>query len=445
MHICMIGTGYVGLVSGACFAEMGNTVRCVDIDQRKVDQLNQGRIPIYEPGLEDLVKRNAGQGRLSFTTDLEEAVRDSLFLFIAVGTPPNGDGAADLTHVLSVARNIGRLVEDYKIVVTKSTVPVGTAEKVRQAIRQELVLRGMTNLEFDVVSCPEFLKEGSAIEDFMKPDRVVIGTDNVRTAELMKQLFSPFLRNNHPLYFMSIPSAELTKYAANAMLATRISFMNEIARLCEATGADIEEIRLGIGSDRRIGMAFLYAGLGYGGSCFPKDVKALIQTGQEYDLECKIIRSVDEVNQRQKHRLFEMIYSYFNGSLEGRKIAVWGLSFKPHTDDMREAPSIELINGLLSKGAIVQAYDPAATDRAREIFGENPAVKYFDNNYAALEGAEALALVTEWPQFRGPEFLKIKKALVMPVIFDGRNQYEPSQMKKLGIQYFCIGRPTANA
>lgn len=445
MQVCIIGTGYVGLVTGACFAEMGNDVWCVDVDQEKIAQLNRGKIPIYEPGLEELVKRNVNQGRLRFSTCLDEALETSLVVFIAVGTPPNEDGTADLSCVLAAARDIGRLINSYKIIVTKSTVPVGTAGKIRQSVKQELAVRGASDTEFDIVSCPEFLKEGAAIEDFMRPDRVVIGTDNVRTAELMKELYAPFVRNGHPVYVMSIPSAELTKYAANAMLATRISFMNELARLCEKTGADIEEVRLGIGSDKRIGMSFLYAGAGYGGSCFPKDIKALIQTGRQNGTEFGILQAVEAVNQKQKIRLLEMVTDYFGKDLAHKTIAVWGLSFKPNTDDMREAPSIDIIKGLTALGAAIQAYDPAATSRAHMIFGRNPKIKYFENNYEALSGADAMVLVTEWHQFRRPDFVKIKKMLRQPVIFDGRNQYNPEKLRKLGFNYFCIGRIKNNA
>lgn len=440
MQLCMIGTGYVGLVSGACFAEMGNDVWCVDIDEEKIENLRQGQIPIYEPGLEDLIKRNVKQGRLHFTTNLSKSIRTSLFVFIAVGTPQNEDGSADLASVTAVARDIGKFMNDYKVIVTKSTVPVGTAEKVRQIIGDEPHRRNSKDLIFDIVSCPEFLKEGSAVEDFMRPDRIIIGADSDYAIGLMKELFSPFVRNNHPIYVMSIPSAELSKYAANAMLATRISFMNEMALLCEKTGADVEEIRLGVGSDSRIGKAFLYAGAGYGGSCFPKDIKALMKTGWQNGLDLEILQAVDSVNQRQKLRLLDMIVDYFEGSLSDKTIAVWGLSFKPNTDDMREAPSIALINGLRSLGANIQAYDPAATPRAKEIFTGDPQIKYFDDNYEALSGASALALVTEWPQFRRPDFQRMKGLLVEPVIFDGRNQYDPNWLKDLGFDYYCIGR-----
>lgn len=440
MRICMIGTGYVGLVSGACFAEMGNEVWCMDIDIEKVEKLRRGQVPIYEPGLEDIIKRNVKQGRLRFTVDLNEAVKSSLFVFIAVGTPQDEDGAADLTSVLAVAKDVGRLMSDYKVIVTKSTVPTGTAEKVRQVISEELSLRNLGDLRFDIVSCPEFLKEGSAIEDFMRPDRIIIGADNDNAIGLMKELFVPFVRNNRPIYVMSIPSAELAKYAANAMLATRISFMNEMALLCEKTGADIEEIRLGIGSDKRIGTSFLYAGVGYGGSCFPKDIKALIQTSQQNGLGSEILIAVDQVNRYQKSRLVEMVSKYFGENLFGKTIAVWGLSFKPNTDDMREAPSITTINGLRELGANIQVYDPVAIPRARTIFGNSHYIRYFDDNYSALSGADALVLVTEWPQFRRPDFDRIKELLTEPVIFDGRNQYDSDYLKNLGFNYYCIGR-----
>ena len=440
MRICMIGTGYVGLVTGACLAEMGNDVWCVDVNEEKITRLNSGIIPIYEPGLEDIIKRNVSQGRLKFTTDTEEAVTNSLFIFIAVGTPPKDNGEADLKFVLNAAAEIGACIEGYKIVVTKSTVPVGTTEKVKGIVLNELSLRGRPDLEFDVAFCPEFLKEGSAVEDFMRPDRIVIGTENDRTSEFLKELFSPFVQREPRIISMSIPSAEMTKYAANAMLATRISFMNELANFCETVGADIEEVRYGIGTDKRIGSAFLYAGIGYGGSCFPKDVKALIQSAQEKGKGLSILQAVEEVNRDQKYVLLEKIRSHFNGDISGKNFAVWGLSFKPHTDDIREAPAIEIIRELVSGGATVKAFDPVAMDNARLLFEGNPGVSFAENSYGTLPGANALILVTEWPQFRKPDFDQIRTLLKEPVIFDGRNQYNPDLLKKQGFTYFGIGR-----
>lgn len=440
MKVTVVGSGYVGLVTGACFAEMGNDVYCVDIDQNKIDNLKKGILPIYEPGLEEIVKRNYSGGRLRFTTDIKEGLDDSLFMFIAVGTPPDEDGSADLQHVLAVARDIGRKMERYVIIVNKSTVPVGTADKVRETVREELLKRGRGELEFDVVSNPEFLKEGAAIEDFMRPDRIIVGTDNVRTGELIKELYAPFVRNGHPIFIMGVRSAELTKYAANAMLATRISFMNELSRLCEISGADIESIREGIGSDTRIGMPFLYAGLGYGGSCFPKDVKALIQTSREFGLEAKVLKAVEEINHEQRFRFAEKVKKHFGGDLKGKTFAVWGLSFKPQTDDMREAPAIDIITVLRDAGAGFRAHDPVAMEVAKSIIGEK-GVTYVSNYYDALEGADALLLLTEWNQFRRPDYERMKSLLKQPLIFDGRNQYDPAKMKELGFTYYCIGRP----
>jgi len=442
MKICVIGTGYVGLVAGTCFAESGNNVICVDVDQAKIEGLRQGVIPIYEPGLKELVLRNSEEGRLSFTTDLAAAVKESLVNFIAVGTPPGEDGSADLKYVTDVARSIGRHMESFKIIVDKSTVPVGTADKVRAAIADELAVRGVS-LEFDVVSNPEFLKEGAAIDDFMKPDRVVIGTDNVRTAEFMKELYAPFMRKINRLIVMDIRSAEMTKYAANAMLATKISFMNQIANLCELMGADVAAVREGIGSDSRIGYDFLFPGVGYGGSCFPKDVKALVRTAQEYDYDYVLLKAVEEVNERQKRILSEKIAARLGmaGSsrpLEGKKIAVWGLSFKPRTDDMREAPSLVIIEQLLEMGAVVHAHDPEAIKEAMKIFGGR--VAFSHTPYEILEGADALAIVTEWNEYRNPDFDKIKSLLRQPMIFDGRNLYDPHRMNEAGFQYFPIGR-----
>ncbi len=439
MKVTVVGSGYVGLVTGACFAEMGNDVWCIDIDDKKIENLKKGIIPIYEPGLEDVVKRNYAGGRLKFSTNIKDGLEDSLFIFIAVGTPPDEDGSADLQHVLTVAREIGKNIEKYIIVVNKSTVPVGTADKVRAAVMEETAKRGRGEIEIDVVSNPEFLKEGAAIEDFMRPDRIIVGTDNVRTAELIKELYAPFVRNGHPVIIMGIRSAELTKYAANAMLATRISFMNELAQLCEVTGADIESIRQGIGSDTRIGMPFLYAGLGYGGSCFPKDVKALIYTSKEYKLNADILVAVEEVNKFQRTQFVKKIADHFGSDLKGKTFAVWGLSFKPQTDDMREAPAIDIINGLRKMGAKLKVYDPVAMDVAKKIIGTS-SVEYITNYYDCLSGTDALLLLTEWNQFRRPDFDKIKSLLKNPVIFDGRNQYEPSKMKEIGFTYFCIGR-----
>jgi UDPglucose 6-dehydrogenase len=442
VKICVIGTGYVGLVAGTCFAESGNNVICVDVDSKKIDGLNNGVIPIYEPGLKEMVLRNSEEGRLTFTTDLGAAVKESLINFIAVGTPPGEDGSADLKYVLDVAREIGRNMESFKIVVDKSTVPVGTADKVREAVRSALDERGV-GIEFDVVSNPEFLKEGAAIDDFMKPDRVVIGTDNVRTAEIMKELYSPFMRRTNRLIIMDIRSAEMTKYAANAMLATKISFMNQIANLCERMGADVSAVREGIGSDSRIGYDFLFPGVGYGGSCFPKDVKALIRTAEECSYEFLLLKSVEEVNERQKSVLTEKLFSYFSdgsspNSLEGKTVAMWGLSFKPRTDDMREAPSVVIIERLLALGARVLAHDPEAINEAKKIFGDR--ISYSQNQYDILGGADALAIVTEWNEYRNPDFEKIKSLLTKPLIFDGRNLYEPRRMKEIGFEYFAIGR-----
>jgi UDPglucose 6-dehydrogenase len=442
MNICVIGTGYVGLVAGTCFAESGNHVICVDVDEAKIDGLKQGIIPIYEPGLKELVLRNSEEGRLTFTTDLDAAVKASLVNFVAVGTPPGEDGSADLQHVLNVARSIGRTMESFKIVVDKSTVPVGTADKVRQAIAEEQAARGVS-IEFDVVSNPEFLKEGAAIDDFLKPDRVVIGCDNVRTAEIMKELYSPLMRKSNRLIIMDIRSAEMTKYAANAMLATRISFMNQIANLCDRMGADVTAVREGIGSDSRIGYDFLFPGVGYGGSCFPKDVKALIKTAEEFDYDFLLLKGVEEVNERQKLVLSLKIEDFLGdkGSekpLAGKTIAIWGLSFKPRTDDMREAPSVVIIERLLELGAEVRAHDPEAIKEATKIFGSR--ITFSNNPYDILQGADALGIVTEWNEYRNPDFDRIRTLLTRPLIFDGRNLYEPRRMKDAGFDYFPIGR-----
>ena len=431
MKIAVIGTGYVGLVAGACFAESGNDVVCVDKDGTKVRTLRAGRMPIYEPGLEEIVRRNRHENRLTFTTTLPKAVRGSTIVFIAVGTPQGEDGSADLQHVLEVAREVARAMNGYKVIVNKSTVPVGTAVRVREVIRRE------TTHPFSVVSNPEFLKQGAAIDDFMKPDRVVIGAEDPRAREIMHELYAPFTRTGAPVMTMDCASAELTKYAANAMLATRISFMNEVANVCEAVGADVDEVRRAIGSDRRIGTSFLFPGVGYGGSCFPKDVKAMIHFASQKDYDFRILRAVEEVNSAQKTRLATKMRTHF-GTLKGRTIAVWGLAFKPRTDDMREAPSIPLIKMLLAEGADVQAYDPEATKVAKGIFGTK--VTFATKNYDALKGADGLAIVTEWSEFRRPDFEKMRKLMRSPVIFDGRNLFEPEQMKQSGFTYYSIGR-----
>ncbi|MEW6314708.1 MAG: UDP-glucose/GDP-mannose dehydrogenase family protein [Pseudomonadota bacterium] len=437
MKVTIIGTGYVGLVSGTCLAELGNDVMCLDVDANKIAMLNRGEIPIYEPGLEAMVKRNAAAGRLHFTTDVAASVAHGAVQFIAVGTPPDEDGSADLQYVVAAARNIGRHMDDYKVIVDKSTVPVGTADKVRAAISEELAKR-KAQCEFSVVSNPEFLKEGAAVDDFMRPDRIVIGADDERAAQIMHTLYAPFQRNHERMYVMDVKSAELTKYAANAMLATRISFMNELANLAEKLGADIEHVRQGIGSDARIGYHFLYAGCGYGGSCFPKDVQALRQTAREQGMTLRILEAVEEVNEAQKARLFEKMQARFAGKLGGKRFAVWGLAFKPNTDDMREAPSRVLIEALLDAGATVTAYDPVAMHEARRIFGDR--IAYTEQPLSALDGADALAIVTEWKEFRSPNFAEIKARLKQPLVFDGRNLYEPALVRDAGLEYFAIGR-----
>ena len=439
MKITIFGTGYVGLVTGACFAEMGNDVVCMDVDAGKIARLNQGEIPIFEPGLEDLVKRNHADGRLRFTTDPDEAVAHGVFQFIAVGTPPDEDGSADLRYVLAVARTIAERMNDYKVVVDKSTVPVGTADKVREQIETVLRERGVA-LKFDVVSNPEFLKEGAAVDDFMKPDRIIIGTDNPRPAELLRALYAPFNRNHDRLITMDVRSAELTKYAANAMLATKISFMNELANLAERLGADIEQVRRGIGSDPRIGYHFIFPGCGYGGSCFPKDVQALTRTALGVDYEPQLLQAVERVNQRQKQVLFRKISEYF-GDLQGRTFALWGLAFKPNTDDMREAPSRTLMEALWKAGARVRAYDPEAMNECRRIYGDRPDLTLCSSPAAALEQADALVICTEWQLFRSPDFDLIRASLKQPVIFDGRNLYDPVLVAAHGLRYFAIGRP----
>ena len=439
MRLTIFGSGYVGLVTGACMAETGNHVVCVDIDEQKTERLKAGDVPIYEPGLDAYIERNMEAGRLTFTTDIEEGVDHGLFQFIAVGTPPDEDGSADLQHVLAVARSIGKYMKDYRIVVDKSTVPVGTADKVAAALRETLDERG-ENLEFDVVSNPEFLKEGAAINDFMKPDRIIVGTDNPRTAELLRALYEPFNRNRDRLIAMDIRSAELTKYAANSMLATKISFMNELSNVAERVGADIEAVRIGIGSDPRIGYQFIYPGAGYGGSCFPKDVRALSRSAKAAGYETRLLDSVEAVNFDQKRRLFEKISHYYDGNLEGKTIALWGLAFKPNTDDMREASSRVLMEALWEAGASVRAYDPEAMDETRRLYPDQEGLVLVDSAQDALDGADALAIVTEWQEFRSPDFGEVKSAIRDPVIFDGRNLYDPSMLETLGLTYYGVGR-----
>jgi UDPglucose 6-dehydrogenase len=439
MRVTIFGSGYVGLVTGACLADAGNHVICVDVDAAKIERLKRGEIPIHEPGLDALIKRNAEAGRIEFTTDAVRGVEHGLFQLIAVGTPPGEDGSADLRYVLTVARTIGTHLSRYSIIITKSTVPVGTADKVRAQLERTLAERGVAP-EFDVVSNPEFLKEGAAIADFMKPDRVVVGTDNPRTTELLRALYEPFTRNHDRLIVMDIRSSELTKYAANAMLATKISFMNELANIAERVEADIEKVRIGIGSDPRIGYSFIYPGTGYGGSCFPKDVQALIRSAHEAGHEPHILQAVEDVNARQKEVLFHKMHRHFDGAMRGRKFALWGLAFKPNTDDMREAPSVTLIELLLKAGASVHAYDPIAASEAQRLFGERNGFTLAKNAYAAAEGADALAIVTEWQEFRSPDFERLKQILKVPVIFDGRNLYDPAMLSRFGLSYYAIGR-----
>lgn len=439
MKVTIFGSGYVGLVTGTCLAEVGNDVICVDIDEVKIARLCKGDIPIYEPGLEDMVLRNMETGRLKFTTDIAEGVNHGLFQVIAVGTPPDEDGSADLQYVLAAAESIGQHMSEYKIIVDKSTVPVGTADQVKARVSETLSSLGK-RVEFDVVSNPEFLKEGAAIEDFMKPDRIIIGTDNPRTKELLRALYAPFNRNHDRVVAMDIRSAELTKYAANAMLATKISFMNELANLAELLGADIEKVRIGIGSDPRIGYHFIYPGAGYGGSCFPKDVQALARTANSIGYIPELLNAVEAVNNRQKNKLFDMINRHFNGNLKGRTIALWGLAFKPRTDDMREAASRTLIEALWEAGARIQAYDPAAMKETRRIYGERPDLQLCNKADEAIEGADTLAIITEWSAFRSPDFNKIKKMIKHPVIFDGRNIYDPDLVEAQGLTYYGIGR-----
>jgi UDPglucose 6-dehydrogenase len=438
MRITIFGSGYVGLVTGACLADAGNDVLCVDIDERKTAMLQRGEVPIHEPGLDALIKRGADAGRLRFTSNAQEGVDHGLFQLIAVGTPPDEDGSADLRYVLAVARTIGELMSNYKVVVTKSTVPVGTADKVRAAVRESLTKRG-SSLEFDLASNPEFLKEGAAIADFMKPDRVVVGTDSDRAAELLHALYEPLTRNRERMIVMDVRSAELTKYAANAMLATKISFMNELANLAERFGADIESVRIGLGSDPRIGYAFIYPGVGYGGSCFPKDVQALQRSAEEVGYDARILAAVESVNDRQKQVLFGKIKAHF-GELRGKTVALWGLAFKPNTDDMREAASRVLMESLWSAGAKVRAYDPIAMPECKRIYGERTDLTLCRTGPEALQGADALAIVTEWREFRSPDFDHIKATLRSPAIFDGRNLYDPEQMQRAGFDYYAIGR-----
>ena len=437
MNISIVGTGYVGLVSGACLAETGAVVNCIDTNQTKIDSLNNGIMPIYEPGLEDIVKRNVQKERLFFKTKLSEVVNDSDAIFIAVGTPPDEDGSADLKYVVGVAREIGQTLTNYTVVITKSTVPVGTAKKVRAAIQEELDKRGIS-LEFDVASNPEFLKEGNAVDDFLKPDRIVVGVESERAEKVLSRLYKPFLLNGHPMIVMDITSSEMTKYAANSMLATKISFINDIANLCEIVGADINLVRRGIGSDTRIGNKFLYPGVGYGGSCFPKDVQALIKTAKNYDYKLKVLEAVEDVNKYQKTVLYNKIYNYFDGDLKGKTIAIWGLSFKPETDDMREAPSLVLIEQLMEKGVKINVYDPIAMHEAQRILGDK--VKFCKDMYEALIGADTLAIVTEWSEFRLPNFRVMEKLMNNKVVFDGRNILDVEQLIELGYTYFSIGR-----
>jgi UDPglucose 6-dehydrogenase len=439
VKITMIGSGYVGLVSGACFADTGNEVLCLDLDARKIAMLNESRIPIYEPGLEAIVHRNVNAGRLRFTTDVAESVDFGTVQIIAVGTPPDGDGAADLRNVIAAARNIGRHMRAYRVIVDKSTVPVGTADLVRSAVAEELTARGV-EAPYSVVSNPEFLKEGAAVEDFMKPDRVVVGSDDERATQFMRALYAPFQRSHERMLVMDVRSAELTKYAANAMLATRISFMNELANLAERLGADIEQVRRGIGSDPRIGYHFLYAGCGYGGSCFPKDVQALQRTAQDSGMQLRLLQAVEQVNHDQKRLLLRKVVRRFGERLEGRSFALWGLAFKPNTDDMREAPSRVVIDGLLERGARVLAYDPAAEQETRRLYAGQPALDYAATPMAALDGADALIIVTEWKEFRSPDFEDIRKRLREPVLFDGRNLYDPAMVRGAGLEYHGVGR-----
>lgn len=437
MKISIVGTGYVGLVTGTCFAETGVSVTCVDIDQKKIELLNSGQVPIYEPGLDDMIKRNVEKERLLFTTKIEESLVDSNVVFIAVGTPPDEDGSADLRYVLGVARDIGKFMDHYLVVVTKSTVPIGTAVRVRAALKEELDKRGV-DIEFDVASNPEFLKEGSAIADFLKPDRIVCGVDTEKAEKTLARLYKPFVLNGHPLLFMDIPSAEMTKYAANSMLATKISFMNDISNLCEIVGADVDMVRKGIGSDTRIGTKFIYPGVGYGGSCFPKDVKALIRTASDHGYPMRVLQSVEDVNDDQKKVMFGKVSNYFDGKLAGKTIAIWGLAFKPNTDDMREAPALVFIEQMLAAGAHVVAYDPVAIPETQRKIGD--IISYVSDQYEALIDADALVLLTEWTEFRVPKYKIMAKLMKNHVIFDGRNIYDADEMEEVGFKYFGMGR-----
>lgn len=438
MEIAVVGSGYVGLVAGACFAETGNDVICVDIDEEKVKRLTAGHIPIFEPGLEELVKRNVKASRLSFTTSLKDAVERSKVIFIAVGTPQDEDGSADLTHVIKVAEGIGQYMNEPKVVVDKSTVPVGTAEIVKSAIEK------FTKFDVEVVSNPEFLKEGAALDDFLKPDRVVVGVSSEKAAKVMKELYAPFVRTNKPILVMDVPSAEMTKYAANTMLALRVSFMNEVANLCERVGADINQVRIGIGTDSRIGMSFIFPGCGYGGSCFPKDVQALINTGRKFGMDLRIPIATEEVNKDQKLSIVRKVVSQFGENLAGRTFGIWGLAFKPNTDDTREAPAITIIDQLIKRGAKVCAYDPEANESFAQRIGKNPSIDYKSSSYDVLSGADALIVCTEWNAFRTPSFERMKKTMKTPVIFDGRNLYDPETMRGYGFTYYSIGRPVVN-
>ena len=436
MKITIVGSGYVGLVTGACFSEVGINVQCVDVNEAKIENLKKGIVPIYEPGLDKMIVRNMEKGRLQFTTSLSEALKDPEIVFISVGTPPDEDGSADLKYVLQVAKDCGKYMNDYTLVVTKSTVPVGTSIKVKNAIQDELQKRNV-KIPFDVASNPEFLKEGAAIDDFLKPDRIIVGTESARAETLLRSLYKSFTLNGHPILFMDILSAEMTKYAANAMLATKISFINDMANLCEIVGADVNQVRKGIGSDGRIGSKFIYPGIGYGGSCFPKDVQALIRTAQENNYNLQVLKAVEAVNQNQKTVLYHKIVNYFNGNLQGKTIAIWGLSFKPQTDDMREAPSLIIVNKLVEAGAKVKVYDPVAISEAKHHFGDT--ITYYNDQYEALIEADCLAVLTEWPEFKIPNFNIVNKLLNTAAIFDGRNIYDTDEMKKLGFDYFCIG------
>ncbi len=442
MNICIVGTGYVGLVAAACLAEMGNGVYCIDVNQKVIDDLNKGKIHIYEPGLESLVKRNHQEGRLKFSTNLSEGIEKALFIFNSVGTPPKPDGSCDLSYVEQVAQQIGAIITDYKIVINKSTVPVGTADRVRRIIQSEIDKRKLS-IEFDVVSNPEFLKEGDAVNDFMKPDRVIVGTDNIRTAKLIETLYAPFARSRDKMIVMGIRSAEMTKYAANCMLATKISFMNEIANICEKVGADVKDVRAGIGSDKRIGYHFIYPGVGYGGSCFPKDVKALISTAKENGYHAELVAAVDSVNNYQKAVLAKKIITYFEdqGGVKDKTLAVWGMAFKANTDDIRESAALDIIKHVTNEGMKVKAYDPEAGPNADAVFSSNPLVEICQDQYTPVEGADALAVITDWNQFRNPDFGKIKRALKAPLIFDGRNLYSATYIASQGFCYISIGRP----